>query len=289
MLTGLLFSTTGSADNLPTLRNSTSPVLQRQLEAVVANLGLTRASKQGRLALALVDITNPATPRVAAINGDLMMYAASLPKIAILYAAFVEINNGRLKLDNMIRNALTRMIRVSSNEDATFMLNRVGKKRLAEILQSLPYRFYDPAFNGGLWVGKEYARGVAYRRDPLHHLSHGATVMQTARFYYLLETQRLVSPRFSAMMKEMLGKPGINHKFVKGLRSRPAAVIYRKSGTWQNWHADSALVEDDGYKFIAVALAQDPNGGRWLERLITPMHDLIVKPRYAAVSQPRTN
>jgi len=61
-------------------------------------------------------------------------------------------------------------------------------------------------------------------------------------------------------------------------------VIYRKSGTWRQWHADSALVEANGYKYIAVVLAEDSQGGKWLERMIAPMHDLIVRPKYAALT-----
>jgi beta-lactamase class A len=274
-----------TTDNFPSLRDCVDPYLQQQLVNVVNRLGLNDATRSGQLAIALVDITDASAPRLASLNGDDMMYAASLPKIAILYAAFVEIQNGRLRFDETTRTALTRMIRVSSNADATLMLNRVGKLRVADILQSRPFRLYDPAMNGGLWVGKEYAKGTAYLRDPIHHLSHGATALQTARFYYLLETEQLVAPELAQQMKAMLADPGINHKFVKGLQNRPNAVIYRKSGTWQQWHADSALVEAEGYKYIAVALAESPNGGRWLEQLIAPMHDLVVKPRYAALSK----
>lgn len=259
--------------------------LQNKLASVIDRLGLARAAQNGKLAVTLIDITNPAAPKVAAINGNEMMYAASMPKIAILYAAFVEIDRGRMQLDAATRESLTRMIRVSSNEDATRMINKIGKQRLLEILQTGPYRFYDPATNGGLWVGKEYAKGVAYRRDPLHNLSHGATVLQTARLYYLLDTGKLLPPELTRQMKEILSHPGIDHKFVKGLKQRPEAVIYRKSGSWRQWHADSALVEANGYKYIAVVLAEDPQGGKWLERMIAPMHDLIVRPKYAALTR----
>jgi len=52
----------------------------------------------------------------------------------------------------------------------------------------------------------------------------------------------------------MLSKPGINHKFVKGLMAvHPDSKIFRKSGSWRRWHADSALVERDGHKYIMVA------------------------------------
>jgi beta-lactamase class A len=268
----------------PSLWKSFDSSLQRQLDKTLTRLGLEKAVSNKKLSVALVDITRLNKPRVAAVNGDEMQYAASLPKIAILLGAFVEIEKGEMKLDTDTRESLTRMIRVSSNEDATRMLNRVGKQRLLGILQSRKFDLYDPKVNGGLWVGKEYGRSAAYQRDPLHNLSHGATAMQTARFYYLLETGRLVGPKLTREMKSMLGNPGIHHKFVKGLADYPDAKIYRKSGSWRQWHADSAIVEAEGHKYIIVALAEDPNGGTWLSRLIQPIHQFMVPTRLASSS-----
>jgi beta-lactamase class A len=266
----------------PSLWKSFDSSLQRQLNNTLTKLGLDKAVKTRKLSVALVDITRLDKPRVAAVNGDEMQYAASLPKIAILLGAFVEIEQGEMKLDEDTRESLTRMIRVSSNADATRMLNRVGKKRLLGILQSRKFGLYDPKVNGGLWVGKEYGKSPAYQRDPLHNLSHGATAMQTARFYYLLETGKLVGPRLTREMKSMLGNPGIHHKFVKGLADYPDAKIYRKSGTWRQWHADSAIVEAEGHKYIIVALAENPNGGAWLSSLIQPIHQFMVPTRLAS-------
>ena len=284
-LVTFILSGQGLADatsSSPSLWKSFDSSLQRQLDRTLTRLGLNKAVNDKKLNVALVDITHLDKPRVAAVNGDEMQYAASLPKIAILLGAFVEIQNGEMKLDQDTRDSLTRMIRRSSNEDATRMLNQVGKQRLLRILQSSKYDLYDPKVNGGLWVGKEYGRAPAYQRDPLHNLSHGATAMQTARFYYLLETGRLVNPKLTREMKSMLGNPGIHHKFVKGLAGYPDVKIYRKSGTWRQWHADSAIVEADGHKYILVALAEDPNGGAWLSRLVQPIHQFMVPTRLAS-------
>ena len=269
-------------DSYPSLWESSDPGLQSKLDRTLKKLGLDSAVRKGKLGVALVDITNLDDPRVASANGDEMIYAASLPKIAILLGAFVEIQRGKMKLDAETRASLTRMIRNSSNADATAMLNRVGKKRLLEILQSEDYRLYDPLVNGGLWVGKEYGKAAAYKRDPLHNLSHGATALQAARFYYLLETGRLVNPKLTAEMKRMLGNPGIHHKFVKGLEDHPEAKIYRKSGSWNKWHADSAIVEAEGHKYILVALAENPEGGSWLSNMIKPIHEFMVPRRLAS-------
>ncbi len=260
----------------PLLRASRDDSLQYALEQSLAELGLAETISDQHLAVALVDITNPRQPRTAEVNGDEMFYAASLPKIGILLGAFQRIANGEIAADQDTLTQLTKMIRVSSNSAATKMLNRVGKQYLAELLQSEPYKLYDPEFNGGLWVGKEYAKSNTWKRDPLHNISHGATAMQTARFYYLLATGRLVSSEYSQQMKKIMGNPAIKHKFVLGLHDRPDARIFRKSGSWRNYHADSALIEHAGKRYIAVALSDDVHGGKWMSRMIASFDDIIL-------------
>jgi beta-lactamase class A len=265
-----------AADQPDLLQATCDPELQQGLQDCLKNLRLDRAAAEKALSVVLVDITDPDNQRLAYANPNHMMYAASLPKIAILLGAFEKIAAGEMTLDDETRQKLTRMIRNSSNSAATEMLNRVGKAYLAELLQSPQYRLYDKSRNGGLWVGKEYAKKGAWQRDPLHNLSHGATALQAARFYYLLETGRLVSPAYSREMKRMLADPAINHKFVKGIKSaHPDAQIYRKSGTWRQYHADSGIIEHEGRRYIAVALAASPEGGRWLSELIVELDKLV--------------
>jgi beta-lactamase class A len=277
----------GSAQPQPFLPESCDPRLQQGLENCIAALRLNEAVRTRNLSVVLVDITDPECPRLAYANPNHMMYAASLPKIAILLAAFERIDRGEMELDAPTLEKLKQMIRRSSNDAATEMLNRVGQDFLLEVLQSPRYRLYDPEADGGLWVGKEYSKSSARRRDPLHHLSHGATALQVARFYYLLETGQLVSPEHSRTMKAILGNPEINHKFVKGLKSlHPDSTIYRKSGTWQDFHCDSALIEHEGHRYIAVALSQSPDGGRWLSELIVAMDNLICRPESVTPDDP---
>jgi beta-lactamase class A len=109
--------------------------------------------------------------------------------------------------------------------------------------------------------------------------------MQVARFYYLLETGRVVGERLSVVMKSMLGDPGIKHKFVKGLEAYPDAEIYRKSGSWKRWHGDSAIVEVGELRYIVVGLAEDRKGGDWLSRMIKPIHELMLAEHPAQVGQ----
>ena len=263
----------------PLLRYSRDPWLQAELRSTLRRIGLDRAASERKLAVALVDITVRERPRVAAVNAHEMMYAASLPKIAILLGAFQKAAEGDLVIDKATRERLTAMIRNSSNAAATEMLERVGYDYVANMLQSARYLLYDPEMNGGLWVGKPYARKGAWKRDPMYNLSHGATPFEVARFYYMLDTGQLVSEQASLEMKEILSDPAISHKFVAGLNAhRPGSVIMRKSGTWRTFHADSALIERDGRRYIAVGMANHPSGSRWLSRLIVALDDLVFNP-----------
>lgn len=264
----------------PSLWQARDPHLQAMLQHRIDELGLRRAVRGKRLAVALVDLADVRTPAVAEVNGDQMMYAASLPKIGILLAAMHEIERGKLPYSRAVRRSLNAMIRVSSNEEATRMMNLVGKRRVNAILASQRYRLYDRSANGGIWVGKEYGKRPAFQRDPLHNISHGATAMQVARFYYLLESGQLLRADLNAATKATLSRPAISHKFVKGLSGRNVQ-IYRKSGTWHQWHSDSAIVETPRGKFILVALAEDSRGGRWLESLARTLHDAMY-PRQVA-------
>jgi len=251
-------------------------------------LKLLEPCENKKLMIALVDITNPTRPRMASYNNDDMIYAASLPKIAIMLGAFQAAKSGRLIMDEELESLIRQMIRDSSNSAATQVLERVGIDYLARVLTSERYLLYDTDRNGGLWVGKPYAKEPVWRRDPLHHLSHGATPFEVARFYYLLETGRLVSPEASARMKAILANSSIDHKFVHALNeARPGSRIFRKSGSWGNYHADSAIVERDGRKYIAVALANNRLASEWLARLIVGLDDIIFDPENIAHDLPQ--
>jgi beta-lactamase class A len=253
------------------------PSLEDELAAALNELGLTWALDEKKLAIALVDITDATHPRVAALNGDTMLYAASLPKICVMLGVFQKVAEGKMKIDEETHKQLLRMIRRSSNSDSTALMNKVGKDYIARVMLSPRYRLYDPFHNGGLWAGKDYAPVGAWRRDPMYNISHGATPMQVARFYYLLQTGRLVSPQASREMKEILLHSASDHKFLRGIRAiRPDAIVYRKAGTWGHAHADGALIERrDGGTYIAVGLAEDPMGGEWLKQIIIAMDRLI--------------
>ena len=106
--------------------------LQQNLEQVIKQQGLWKQIQKKHLAIALVNISELTKPKLAELNGNKMLYAASLPKIAILLAAFVEIELGNLKDDKALYEHMTKMIRHSSNQSASYVLSLVGEERLLD-------------------------------------------------------------------------------------------------------------------------------------------------------------
>ena len=233
--------------------------------------------KKKKMAVGLVDLSNVNAVKYAHVNGDVMMYAASLPKLAILLAAFQSFEDGILKETPEILHDLQFMISVSDNEAATRMIDRLGFQRIETVLRDPRYNLYELSSGGGLWVGKRYAMSGKRYPDPLMNLSHGATVTQVSRFYYLLAMGKLVSRERSKQMLDILVDPELHHKFVKILDEvAPDADIYRKSGTWKNWHSDSVLVWGPIWRrYIVVALLEDPNGKQICQDLIIVIEKIL--------------
>jgi beta-lactamase class A len=248
----------------PDLRDSHDAQFQTQLNAALADRPLFwEGVKKKELSVVIADVSDLEHPVVAWYNPELMLYAASLPKIAIALGALVEIDLGNMQLDDELHQQMIRMIKKSSNRDATAVLDKVGIPRLEEILRDPRYgKLYDPEHDGGLWVGKPYSKRVATHRDPIHNLSHGASAMAAARFYYGIMNGNILGRRYKSLLEEMFGEPGIKHKFVKGLQHRKGLKIFRKSGSWKDFHADSGVFVRDNLAYIAVAIDRHPIAGR---------------------------
>lgn len=250
--------------------------LQGKLDAILhSNKHWTALSKNKLLNIGIVDMSDPLNPRYAAINSENMVYAASLPKIAVLLAGQDAISRGKIVETAEVKADMRSMIAKSSNSAATRMINRVGLKEMGEIMKS--YQLYDQANGGGLWVGKAYGGSNGRIGDPIKNLSHAASVKQVCKYYYKLAFGQLVSPERSKEMLNMLVDPELHHKFVSVLdRVAPNAKVYRKSGTWSTWHTDSALVWDQDRKYIVVALAEDAGGETILRELMTKIDAALV-------------
>ena len=260
------------------LRQLVNPQLQRNLETVLrSNKKWDYLISRKKMAVGLVDISDPQNIKFARVNGDVMMYAASLPKLAILFAAYQAFEDSTLQEAPEILNDLHLMIARSDNAAATRMIDRIGFERIQKTLMDPKYELYDLKRGGGLWVGKRYAKTGIRIPDPLMGISHGATVTQVCRFYYLLAIGRLINRERSIQMLEMLVDPELHHKFVNTYdHLAPDAKLYRKSGTWQKWHADSVLIWGPVWRrYILTALIESEDGETICRNVIPAVESVL--------------
>jgi len=254
----------------------TNAFLQAQLEAIDARLRAKYGMTTEQAAVGVLDLKDL---RLAMVHPDRIDYAASVAKVGILLAYFQLHPEAATRLDPQTRHELGLMVKVSSNEMAAKFSRELGLRQIQQVLNS--YHFYDTNHGGGIWMGRHYGGGGERIGDPLSDNSHAATVRQLLRFFLLLEQGKLVSPEASQTMREIFASPDIPHdniKFVKGLAGRDVQII-RKSGTWENWFHDSAVITGPGRHYILVALTRHPKGDDYLVELAPAVDDLLTPGR----------
>jgi beta-lactamase class A len=250
----------------------TDPALQAKLEAIDVQLRARHGMMAEQTSVGVLDLN---TLRLAMVHPDRIDYAASVPKIGILLAYFQLHPEAATNLDAQTRRELGEMIKISSNEMAAKYSQQLGLKQIQQVLDS--YGFYDAKHGGGLWVGKHYGKGTERIGDPLSDNSHAATVRQLLRYYLLLEQGKLVSPSASKTMREIFASPDIPHlndKFVKGLAGRDVQIL-RKSGWWEDWFHDTAIVTGSGRHYIIVAMTHHPKGEDYLVEFARAVDDAL--------------
>jgi beta-lactamase class A len=262
---------------LTPLNDLRSDQLQTMLDTKLKiNSKWKRLIENKKMAVGLVDLRDLDNIRFASVNGDNIMYAASLPKIAVLLAISDALEKGEIEETPAILSDMRLMMSRSNNQATTRLIDLLGYEKIKDVLMDPAYKLYDEEQGGGLWVGKRYAKTGARFPEPLKGISHAATADQVCRFYYMLINGELVSPERSTQMLEMMVDPELHHKFVNTIEKvRPNAKLFRKSGTWKNYHADSILVWGKEDKFILVGLLQDDDGERILRQLVLEIEDVL--------------
>lgn len=236
-----------------------------------------RLIDQKRLSVGIVDMHDNANVKYADVNGRHMMYAASLPKIAVLAAAHDAIERGELRETAEVVKDMRLMIAKSNNAATTRMIDRVGFENIERTMTDPNLKLYDPIYGGGLWVGKRYAAGGRRYPDPIKGISHAATTEQICRYFYKLANNDLVSPSASRKMRSYLVDPELHHKFVSVLdRVAPNAKVYRKSGSWSTFHADVAMVQGPTRNYIMTALVDDAEGENIVRQLGSVLDNLLL-------------
>jgi hypothetical protein len=260
-----------------------SAALQTCVDGVASRLHLGARVRSGDLGVALADLTHaPSAPAFAGLNASRMIYAASVPKIATLAAAFQlrrDVREGRLALASAdpaqravfgasaadparadftpaFRETLRLSMFRSDNHAATEAVESVGFPYVASFVWDSG--LYDPREGGGLWVGLGFGRGVhGWRPDPLGGFAHAATPLALVRFYALLGQDRLVDADASREIRALMEHSAFYNRFrLAILRRYPTARVYRKTGTMPPYRHDSALVERPGARYAVAGLCR---------------------------------
>ena len=129
----LPIATTDTIFKIDDLRNaSLQTILEKEINKnkVWKNL----VSKK-LMAIGIVDLADMKNIKFAGINDNNMMYAASLPKIAVLLAAMDAIEKGELKDSKEIQKDMKLMISKSNNAATTRMIDRVGYEKIEEVMK----------------------------------------------------------------------------------------------------------------------------------------------------------
>jgi beta-lactamase class A len=246
--------------------------LQQRLEEIDERLRAKYGMTTEQTAVGVLDLN---TARLAMTHPDRIEYAASVAKVGILLAYFQLHPDAATQMDAATEHELGLMIKASSNEMAAKYSRAMGLREIQQVLND--HGFYDAAHGGGIWVGKHYGPNSERIGDPVANHSHGATVRQLLRFYWLLSRDRLVSPAASQKMRAIFLSPDIphdDHKFVKALAGRGLTIL-RKWGSYEDYLHDSAIIEGPGRRYVLVALTHHPRGDEYLEDLAREVDDVM--------------
>ncbi|MFC1611973.1 hypothetical protein ACFL6C_13510 [Myxococcota bacterium] len=206
-----------------------SKELKDGLEKILADLGLLEDIRGRELGVTLVDVSTGVPQAMASFNGDEHMYAASLPKIALLLTAH---DRGLVTDDN--RHVFENMIRLShQNHWARDALAIIGSgdpdarslgwnipfhdKGLRKVNETLDK--YGLLNDGrGLQLLKPYGKGyrrITPRTRTAGAQSHGASTNAVARFYLLLHQGLLPGLLFSSKCRIRPRNPVLVRTFVR--------------------------------------------------------------------------
>jgi hypothetical protein len=202
--------------------------------------------------------------------------AADFPQIDKIFQISGTMGQWTVDFNNEYRRHLIAMIEHSNNHSASVCIDRVGFQYINGALEAAGLYSRD---TGGIWLGANYA-GRNWRKEPRTGNTHmGATSDAVGLFLTLLESDLLVSPKYSRKMRELMQLAGT--WFGEGLSQarpkRPIEMIYGKVGLTDLAH-DCAVVQrtQNGHAVRYAAVCLTASSGDVIRRLALKLDDFIV-------------
>lgn len=233
--------------------------------------------------ICVVDLADPTAPRVASWKGDNFVYPASTYKMYVLGEAIREVVEEDLTLDKEIivkehnvrlgsdmeagqsvtvSDVLRLMIQYSDNTAANEAIDLVHRERATALLRAM-------GCEGSDITRKYLSRDL---EDPGWEDVPGTTTnaLHLATFLWAVESGAIGGGRGRGLIKSYLAMDETcPNRFRAGLPD--SATLYSKTGTWNIFTSQVAIVEDGGTRFILCAL--------------TAMEEEVAEPRLAALAR----
>lgn len=257
--------------------------LQQAVDRAVATTLGRHGVAPDTVSVTLVDLTDPAAERHAAVRGDAATYPASVVKLVYLWAAHRELEAGRLAPTPELERALRDMVVDSSNDATSYVVDVLTGTTSGPELPAAEMAVWAERRNGinralaqdavlgpiaaqvnacqKPWGDGPYGRERAFLGEHYTHRNR-MTTDATARLLVELVHGRLVSPERSRQMLALLQRDltapvpadpdSESHGFTAaGLP--PGTRLWSKAG-WTSTarHAATYLELPDGRRLVLV-------------------------------------
>ncbi len=220
--------------------------------------------------ICVVDLADVNHPRVGGWEMENFVYPASTYKMYVMGEAIRQVCEGKLSLDQPttisqnndrgdgrlvagtaapLAEVLRLMCMYSDNTAANVAIDTVRRENATALLDSLGCRGSD--------ITRKY---LPRTREDAKYTSAPGTVsnaLHFATFLWAAETGTIGGGRGRGLIKGYLGtNVQSKGRFDAGLP--PSATLYSKTGEWNTFTSEAALVEDGERKFIVVVLTAMP-------------------------------
>lgn len=239
--------------------------------------------------ICVVDLTSPTAPRVGGWKMENFLYPASTYKMYVVGEGIRQVCAGEKSLDDVTTVAahnmrdgsrleagqevtLAEVLRLtcmySDNAAANVAIDVVDRKRASALLQALGCR------------GSEVTRKFLPRtREDAEFTSAPGTVTcahHLATFLWAVESGAIGGGRGRGLIKGLLATNVDNATRVRA-GVPDSATVYSKTGEWNTFTTEAALVEDGPTRYILVAQTAIPfkKAAPMIARFTRGVHELL--------------
>lgn len=252
--------------------------LDQAIERTVKDFAPAKLAKED-IATTVIDLSDPASPRLASHRGEVGIYPASVIKLFYLVAAHQWMKDGRVHDTPELRRAMRDMIVDSGNEATHYVMDLLTGTTSGPELPEEELRLWQDKRNA---ITRHFAalgyQGVHAHRKPWYEGPYGRekqaaekfppssnqlTTDATAQLFHAIATHAAVSAKASddmlALLSRDLAAPVIDPEDQTNgftgiaVREIPGAKLWSKAGWTSQTRHDAALVElPNGRRLIIV-------------------------------------